>query len=228
MKNNLNKKNNSISGSSQLSNNTNKKKSKKKSKISRENTTKILNNSPYKNELFQVENSRCLGPCYPANTTYYHPLTLQSINNKFSSCPTKSIKVNGQTQIFDECIVNDNFDYKSYDIFADIFDLASTDNLFLEQIYKIKNINDVILFLDNEINELPILSQKRIINSIYKVYRDDDIFPNNKYIECLQNILNSRFNLNVSSKKILNIIMKNKHKTIYDDIFEKIKQKINS
>ena len=226
MKNNLNIKNNSISNSDNINKKASKKKSKKKSKISREKTNKLLNNSSNNNELIQEENHKCIGPCYPANMTFYHPFSLRPIKNNFSSCPTKSTKVDNIIKYYDKCVVNENFDYVNYDIFADIFDLALNDKLFLEQIYKIKNMNDVILFLDNEINELPILSQYRIYNSIYKVYRDDDIFPNNKFIEGIQNILKSKFNLDSNTKKILNIIMKNKYKTVWNDIFEKIKVKI--
>lgn len=236
MKNNLNK-NKSISNSiSNLNNNINntnkkvsKKKSKKKSKISRENIKIMSNNLSNTFEFPQGEHHKCIGPCYPANTTYYHPITLQQFKNNFSSCPiSKSIEINGKKEIYDKCNVNNNANYEGYDIFADVFDLASTDKLFLEQIYKIKNIGDVILFLDNEINELPILSQKRILNSIYKVFRDEDIFPNDNFIVCVQNILKLKFNLNVNTKKIFNIIMKNKHNTIWNDIFEKINDKINS
>jgi hypothetical protein len=132
--------------------------------------------------------------------------------------------VGNTKKIYEKCEVDNNFDYENYDIFADIFHLASNDKLFLEQIYNINNISDANLFLENNMNDLPILSQKRIINSIYKVYRDNDNFPNEKYVENVKKILKYKYNLELKTSKILNKIMKNKHNKLWGDLFEKLSE----
>lgn len=251
MENNLNKKNNSISKFEKLYNlfndnkiniipsreisstkKTSKQKSikstnnKKQKKVSKEKIQKRVNDELINgNNNSQLEkNNKCIGPCYPANSIYYHPISLQVIKSKYNSCPIKSIMVGDTKKIHDECELDNNFDYENYDIFADIFHLASNDKLFLEQIYNINNISDANMFLDNNMNELPILSQKRIINSIYRVYRDNDLFPNDKFIEFVENILKYKYNLEVKTNKILNKIMKNKHKKLWDNLFEKLNE----
>jgi hypothetical protein len=104
-------------------------------------------------------------------------------------------------------------------MFADIVQIATSDKLFLEQIYNIKNIYDVELFINNNIKQLPLLSQKRILNSIYKVYRDNDAFPNEDFIKLIKNIIYDVFNIKIKSKNILSKIMNNKYNDYHNDLF---------
>lgn len=190
---------------------------KKKITLKRELGNLITNN----NQFTDKEKYKCIGPCYPANTMYYHPISLQGIKNNFSSCPIKSVKIDGKQKIYENCSINNEFNYNDYDIFADIFQLASTEKLFLEQIYNIYNINDANLFIKNNLNELPTFSQKRIIESIYKVYRDNELFPSNEFLDIVQKILKINYDIDVKTNKILNKIMKNKHGKLWNTFFEK-------
>jgi hypothetical protein len=162
---------------------------------------------------------KCIGPCYPANTLYYHPLTLQAIKSKNDSCPTELHKNNGKVKIKDKCTLNKNYDYESYDMFADIIQVATTDDLFLRQIYNIKNIYDVELFLENEIKQLANYSQKRIINSIYKVYRDDDSFPSKNFVDIVKKIIKKNYDIKIKSKEIITEIMNNKYNKNNNNLF---------
>ena len=140
-------------------------------------------------------------------------------------CPIApgSIKeINGKlNEPADTCnINNDNFDYENYDMFEDILQIAITYDVFLKQIYDLSNFQQVNHFIENNINELPILTQKRLINSIYQVYKDDDSFPTDNYIVVIKHIFKELYNIEAKSKKIINYIMNNKYKTNWNDLFE--------
>jgi hypothetical protein len=187
-------------------------------KIKRISAVKEINN---KNIIEYPEGNKykCIGPCYPANMLYYHPLTLQAIKSKSISCPIKQQKIGNKIKIKDKCTLNPDYDFSNYDMFADIVQIATSDKLFLEQIYNIKNIYDVELFINNNIKQLPLLSQKRILNSIYKVYRDNDAFPNEDFIKLIKNIIYDVFNIKIKSKNILSKIMNNKYNDYHNDLF---------
>ena len=173
-------------------------------------------------EFTKGDKYNCIGPCYPANKLYYHPLTLQAIKNNTSTCPTQLYKIDNNIKIHDNCILNENYNYDNYDLFSDVVQIAMSDNIFLEQIYNIKNIVNVELFLENDIKQLPILSQKRILNSIYRVYRDYDSFPNKNFISPVKNFIKYQYNIDIKSKEIISKIMQNKHKKNWTNLFENL------
>jgi hypothetical protein len=237
MKNNLNEKNKSISKSKDNNKNivllnkkqiniipsrsilkTNSKKKSKKSKQKRITSAKLIENI----EFPQGEKYKCIGPCYPANTLYYHPLTLQAIKSKSNSCPINLQKVGNKNKIKDKCVLNENYDYESYDMFADLVQIATSDNVFLEQIYNIKDAYEGELFLANNIKQLPNLSQKRIINSLYKVYRKNDSFPSENFVNVVKSLIKNYYDVEIKSKKIIDKIMDNKHDKEWDDILENL------
>jgi hypothetical protein len=249
MKNNLNEKNKSISKSKSKSKNKTKNKTKnivlineeqiniipshsiiKAKSINKSKTNSKKSQQRRSNNIQASENVefpkgdkyKCIGPCYPANKLYYHPLTLQAIKNNTSTCATQLYKIDNNIKIHDKCILNENYNYDNYDLFSDVIQIAMSDNIFLEQIYNIKNIVNVELFLDNDIKQLPILSQKRILNSIYRVYRDYDSFPNKNFISPVKNFIKYNSGINIKSKEIISIIMENKHKKIWEDLFENL------
>ncbi len=167
-------------------------------------------------------NSKCIGPCYKKNTLFYHPLTLEAIiDTEQNMCPINPIfnDILNETVYCGKCNIDESIDYTKYDIFTDIIQFASTDENFLKEFYNISTINDIEIFLENNINELPFYTQKRILNSIYQIYKDDDTFPNNNYINLVKNILNKIYNIEIKSKKIIDKIMKNKYKNNWNNIF---------
>ena len=186
---------------------------------------RIINLKPVKNiEFPNGTNYKCIGPCYPPNMLYYNPLSLQAIKNKYSTCPIYPQKIGDKLKIKDKCILNENYDYDGYDMFSDVVHVATSDNIFLEQIYNIKTINEVELFLENNINQLPNLSKKRIVNSIYMVYRDNDLFPSESFILQVKNLLKLYYNIDMKTSKIIDKIMNNKHSKTHNktqnNIFE--------
>jgi hypothetical protein len=221
MNNNLYKKNKSISSSS--NNNLH---------IQKDNKQAKKNKKYY--DFSQGDHVKCIGPCYPKNTLFYNPLTLQSIKSKDQNLcpidPTTLKEINGNNNMLeaDTCnLNNDNFDYENYDMFEDILQIAINFDVFLKQIYDISNFQQVNHFIENNINELPILSQKRLINSIYQVYKDDDSFPTENYILVIKHILKDLYNIDAKSKKIINYIMSNKYKTNWNDLFEYLFKKLS-
>lgn len=223
MNENITKKISSKINSKKNKNNKKKSKNSKKSKKSIKTITQkriTYTNIKDKFEFPHGEKYKCISPCYPADTLYYHPLTLQGIKNNFDSCSTRLNNIDNEIISYDKCKINPNFDFDNYDMFADIFQVATTDDDFLKQIYNIKNIYDVELFLENNINQLPLFSQIRILKCIFHVYRDNDAFPSKNFIENTKKILKNKYNKKMKSDKILNKILSDKHLTNVNNLFE--------
>lgn len=163
--------------------------------------------------LMSVNNNKCLGPCYPSKYIYKHSLYLNEIIDLDKN--TCSIKGNQKTNVIkDECAVVTK-DYEKYNIYETDYinySIAFNDDVYLKQIYNINNIVDARKYLELNIETLPLLSQKRILNSIYNAYLSDDSFPNKIYINLVKNILKKIFEIEISSTKIYKQIMKNKKK----------------
>jgi hypothetical protein len=170
--------------------------------------------------LYSINNNKCLGPCYPSKYIYKHPLFLQEyINLDKNTCPIKynsEVNLDSKFLINDECAtVTKNYDkYNPYKNDYINYSLAYNNDAYLKQIYNINNIADAKKYLELNIETLPLLSQKRILNSIYNVYLNDDSFPNKTYINLVKNILKKIFEIEISSTKIYKQIMKNKKKSI--------------
>ena len=67
-------------------------------------------------------------------------------------------------------------------------------------------------------NNLPVLTQKRILNCVFNVYINDNNFPNVIFINAVKQILLNFYNVNINNNKIYNSIIKNK-KLLSNDIF---------
>ena len=200
------------------------KKNVSKKNLSKKNKQKRFTEPIYNDNIDfpQGNKYKCIGPCFPANMLYYHPLTLQAIKSKNNSCPIELQKIGDKIKIKDKCTLNEKYNYNNYDMFADVIQVATSDNNFLEQIYNIKNIYDVELFLENNMKQLPNLSQIRIINSIYKVYRDNDSFPSNNFVSLVKSLIKKNHDIKIKSKKILSKIMENKYSNKWNNIINGI------
>jgi hypothetical protein len=170
----------------------------------------------------------CISKCYTKNTLFYNktdnfPVILDkdkcSILSEFNdnSIKTKECKTNNFVDNIDE---NDNF----------INILINNSYSYLNNIYDLKTYDDILSFLETNIKELPLLTQKRILNCIYCAYINYSEFPNKKYIFKVKNILNLIFNLKIHSNKIYNKIIKLKNNNKYkenNDIFQYLYSKFN-
>jgi len=171
------------------------------------------------NNSFQTtkNNNKCIGPCYPENYLYYNPLTLDAIIANKKSCAIEPNNENNY-KIVDECNKIDK-NYKEFNIFENDYKIAYNDDTFLRQIYEINNLNELHDYLLNKINKLPIYSQKRLLNSIFRVYNKYNDFPIDLFINKCQIILKQIYNKNLNLNKISKIIKKNiniKNKDIFD------------
>jgi len=97
----------------------------------------------------------------------------------------------------------DEDEEKPYKIFYD-------KKFFLNRIYGIETFEDVINYINN--NNLPILTQDRILDFTFSVFINDDNFPNEEYINMVKNCYIKIYNKELKSKELRNIIMKYKHK----------------
>lgn len=164
-------------------------------------------------QIKSIKGYDCIGPCYPANTVFYNPLTLIGIKSKLPSCPIKKREINfdnNKKKIIyaDICNPNDvNNEYLTFDIFIDSIKLASNDDIFLNQIYDIKNISDVVYFLSNSIDTFPIYSQRRILNAIFNIYYKYVEFPKKLFSTKLLFILENIYKINnLNDKNMISII----------------------
>lgn len=174
---------------------------------------------------------KCIGPCYPANTLYYNPLGLIGVISSYPSCPIKKVmdKEYNNYIYADKCDAKDiTPDYQNYDIFDDSVKIASTHNLFLSQIYNINDLQDVVKFLNDTIDSLPIYSQKRLLNSIFINYYKFNEFPLKLFIDKSINIFKSIYLIKIDYDKIYKNILKLNNKDLYNDIFSYLIDKIKS
>jgi hypothetical protein len=108
----------------------------------------------------------------------------------------------------------------NFSLYNEISQIATSPNLFLRQIYNLNNYGDVLLFLKNDIAILPIYSQKRLLKVIFNVYRDNIDFPDNNYINCMSNVLNEIYNIQINEKKIYKKIIKIKNNENINNIID--------
>ena len=169
-------------------------------------------NDKNQNKLIKsIDGYNCIGPCYPANTIYYNPISLTPIKSTFPTCPIKktiSSQDSGEKKIIyaKECKKSDITDeYKYFDIFDDSVQIANSSDNFLKQIYEINNIQEVIYFLNNSIDVLPIYTQKRILKAIHEVYYKYIEFPKLFFADKILKILNEvyKINLKITSNELI-------------------------
>ena len=157
-----------------------------------------------------IENYECIGPCYPANTPYYNPSNLALITNFFPSCPIKEQLItnsDGLTykKFYGKCNIDDiNEEYLNFDIFSDTIQIATSHNNFITEIYNLNNITDIVRFLSNEFDIIPIYSQRRLLGAIYLTYYKFVEFPKLLFAKKLLFILKNLYEIsNLNENKIL-------------------------
>lgn len=184
----------------------------------------IINNS--NNKIKSVEGFECVGPCYPTDTYYYNPLNLTLIRNPFPSCPIKPTNVvkddettykKMSAKCYEEDIGEGNI---RYDIFSDNTQISTSPYNFLSEIYDLNNIVDVVNFLSNSIDLLPIYSQRRLLKAIYESYYKYIEFPKLLFCKKLLIVLENIYKItNLNENKImskLNDVQYEKYEDLYN------------
>lgn len=205
---------------------------KNKNKSISNNQDEPNQNSNFNFNIFNLPKSlkgyQCIGPCYPPNTLFYHPMYLRALEtDKNSLCPvTKFYNADEEEyDIFDNCKEEDiTLNYEKFELFEDVFQFASNDKLFLSQIYNINNLNGATEYLEESIELLPVYSQKRILNSIYNVWNNNKNFPVELFCKRVKLILKSIYKIDISTEKIKNKIIDSKK---YNNIFSYFEKKYN-
>lgn len=136
-----------------------------------------------KNKIKSTDGYECIGPCYPPDTFFYNPLNLGLFKNPYPSCPIREQKISnsdGSTykKYSAECYKDDiNSGYLYFDIFSDNIQIATNSDNFLSEIYYLNNISDIVRFISNEFDILPIYTQRRLLEAIYSTYYNYVEFP---------------------------------------------------
>jgi hypothetical protein len=170
---------------------------------------KTLSNNNDNNKIKSIDGNNCVGPCYPKNTFYYNPYNLVLTKSDRLSCPIKpQKKINSDGKIEE---INSNFCYDKdinkghlyFDIFNDSVQISTSSNNFLKEIYRLNNIEDIVHFLSNSIEILPIYSQRRILKAIFEVYYKYPEFPKLLFSKKLLFILINIYKINNLDKNII-------------------------
>jgi hypothetical protein len=168
----------------------------------------------------------CISKCYPKNTLFYDIIENYPLFYDKEKC---SILVKTKEDVITKDCTSNNFT-ENIDEDDNLFSILINNSYsYLNNIYNLKTYDDILNFLEMNIIELPLFTQKRILNCIYCAYINYSEFPNKKYIFIVKNILNYIFNIKVHSKKIYNKIIKlknNKYKE-NNDIFQYLYSKFN-
>lgn len=183
------------------------------------------NSNSGSNKIKSIEGNECVGPCYPSNTYFYNPYNLAIIKNPYPSCPIKEQKIiNKDGSIYkkmsDRCHESDiNKGQLYFDIFSDNIQISTSPNNFLSEIYNLNTITDVVRFLSNDFNNLPIYSQRRLLEAIYLTYYKYIEFPKLQFAKKLAHILKKIYKIyNIDEKKIL-FKLNNLEPTDYGDLY---------
>ena len=172
------------------------------------------------------EKNKCIGPCFPKKNLYYNPITLQPIIEKNNStCPIEPFVKDDELISHKKCD-EPSENYKNYDMFNEFSKIASTPKHFLLQIYNIDNYNTMTHFIKNDIEFLPLYTQKRIINAIFLAYKTNTEFPHSLYIKNFVELFKKIYNINLNFNKTTKKISKYKNNDNIDDIFNYVKSKI--
>lgn len=172
------------------------------------------------NKEVNIENNDCIGPCFPKNSYVYNPINLMLQFSDKDICPVKPYKDSeNKKNSFKDCKYKGDKEYLNFNPLDNnnpYLLIAKNDDFFLKEIYNLNDINQVYDFINNQLNNLPIYTQKRILNAIFNSYIRDDLFPNNNYINSLKKILSSIYKINISFDKIYKNIIKFKNSDIID------------
>ena len=172
------------------------------------------------NKIKSIQGFDCVGPCYPADTIYYNPLNLVPIKANYPTCPILPQQKDNKTIYADKCRFEDiNRGYLYYDVFSDLVQIATSSDNFLRDIYEIYSVSEVVNYLSDSIDLLPIYSQRRILKAIYEVYYRFIEFPKLLFGTKLSLVLKSIYNINIESKQIIKILDKINDEEKYDDLY---------
>ena len=167
-------------------------------------------NNSNTNKIKSIEGYECIGPCYPPNTYFYNPSNLALISNPYPSCPIKEqLITNPDGSVYQKlsakCNEEDiNKGETYFDIFSDNVQIATSSSNFLSDIYNLSNIADTVRFLTNEFDNLPIYSQRRLLNAVYLTYYKYIEFPKSLFAKKLLFILKNIYKItNLNEDKII-------------------------
>ena len=90
------------------------------------------------------------------------------------------------------------------------YKIFNNKKIFLDKIYGIETFEDVVNYINN--NNLPILTQDRILDFTFSVFINNDSFPNEEYINMVKKCYVKIYNKKLKNKELKDIIMKYKHK----------------
>jgi hypothetical protein len=160
---------------------------------------------------------------------FYNPVTFQAIIEDYPACPIykknkHDPKKKDEILLYDKCNIEDNKKLDTniiYNIFDDDIYFCNSANDFLVEVYNIRNIIDIINFLNDNINELPDYTQKRILNYIYNVYKNHDDFPFELFSEKIIEIFNKIYKIKLNILKVNKKIKTDKIDNIFEYLFTK-------
>lgn len=153
---------------------------------------------------------QCLSPCYPADLSTIHPITLRYYKPNFPYCHVTynvNENPNGINEV-DRCynpISMKDYNNLSVDILIPMIDFNC--NYFLVIFYNIKNLEEGMEYIEKK-RYTSILTRARVVNCILKVYGENIEVVDQRLID---------FFIELAKKKWINYIYDVIYKYVYAD-----------
>lgn len=84
---------------------------------------------------------------------------------------------------------------------------------FLKNVYNIESFEEGINYIKNN-SEMSSITIERIVNCMFISYREQDILPNDIYIDIINKVLKDNYNIDIDKNKIRKILIENKFKDV--------------
>jgi len=171
----------------------------------------IINKQKYPKS---IHGKQCIGPCYDKNTSYIHPITLDTYKTKVPTCPTENwIDENGDNKINDLCYLptKGKDDQSQLDLITPIISLNC--DKFLKYCYNINSFDEAIDWNTN--NNDPLYTQLRIIECAWKNYGKSHDIINGDLIEFYKIVIKKEWIHDIYNNINHFIYIDAKNKTIY-------------
>lgn len=169
------------------------------------NKNKDNKNNSILNKNINSNIDHCVTPCYPKNTIFYSPFNYLPIINEKSTCITLN------NNLSKNCDIKDNID--NYNVLSNVSFYIKNSNTFLSLFYNINNADELPVFMNDTIDNLPIYTQKRLLQYIFENYKNDINFPINLFVTKIINVFHKIYNVELDihkiTKKINNLIINN-------------------
>lgn len=143
-----------------------------------------------------INNRKCIGPCYPPGTQYYHPLTLTIIqDNNYNTCAVDPYTIidedgNKVVRYHDICsthLTNTKNNSTNFASFVTPY-IEFNPDYFLSAHYGINSFDNGLDWIDSNV-ELMYITKERVFDMLMLAYGNELNVADHRYLNHVQNIM---------------------------------------